>query len=106
MPGHSLCRQEYDQISSELRAKGYSGWLIVRSDGTYTLDNLYPLQRDAEVALHSKDPTSPLLGGTIIYINRLEVYVVLCPNCRSIRKAGTVCPICKCPVPDPRVPKE
>ena len=28
-----------------------------------------------------------------------QVYMVLCPNCRSIQKAGTICPICKCPIP-------
>lgn len=30
------------------------------------------------------------------------IRMTLCPNCRTIQKAGTVCTICKCPVrPDP-----
>lgn len=101
MPERCLDRDSRDKICNELRSKGYSGWLVVKSDGTYSLENLYTLQRDAEAALHSKDPTSPLLGGTIVYINSISAIVVLCPNCKSMRKAGTVCTICTCPVPLP-----
>ncbi len=28
------------------------------------------------------------------------VIMKLCPNCKSIQKAGTICPLCNCPVED------
>jgi len=29
--------------------------------------------------------------------------MTLCPGCHSIRKAGTTCPLCICPVPEASV---
>ena len=29
--------------------------------------------------------------------------MTLCPGCHSIRKAGTTCPLCTCPVPEASV---
>jgi hypothetical protein len=29
---------------------------------------------------------------------KTKIHMVLCPNCRTIQKAGTICPLCKCPV--------
>ncbi len=29
------------------------------------------------------------------------VVMRLCPNCKTIQKAGTICPLCKCPVEHP-----
>lgn len=26
------------------------------------------------------------------------IQMTLCPNCRTIQKAGITCPICKCPI--------
>jgi hypothetical protein len=28
----------------------------------------------------------------------MEIKMVLCPNCKTIRKLGTICPLCTCPV--------
>lgn len=33
------------------------------------------------------------------------IRMTLCPNCRTIQKAGTVCSICKCPVAHNPTPK-
>jgi len=30
------------------------------------------------------------------------VTMTLCPNCRTIQKAGDPCPLCKCPIRHPR----
>jgi hypothetical protein len=32
------------------------------------------------------------------------VVMKLCPNCRSIQKAGTTCSLCKCPIETPAKP--
>jgi hypothetical protein len=32
------------------------------------------------------------------------VHMKLCPNCRTIQKAGTTCSICKCPIALPQPP--
>ena len=34
------------------------------------------------------------------------VVMTLCPNCRSIQKAGTVCALCNCPVEPPPSPPQ
>ena len=34
------------------------------------------------------------------------IHMTLCPNCRSIQKAGSVWPLCKCPVEVPKKPKQ
>lgn len=34
------------------------------------------------------------------------IRMMLCPNCRTIRKAGTVCPLCGCPVEPPSKPSQ
>jgi hypothetical protein len=32
------------------------------------------------------------------------IQMTLCPNCRTIQKAGTCCSICKCPVEAKKIP--
>ena len=34
------------------------------------------------------------------------VVMTLCPNCRTIQKAGNPCPLCKCPIHRPRARKK
>lgn len=33
------------------------------------------------------------------------IQMTLCPNCRTIQRAGSICPLCKCPVRVPRSTK-
>lgn len=99
----SLKRSDRDEICDQLRQQGHIGWLIVYSDGTYELKHLYATKEEALAVLTSKeDPTSPVVGGELVHIGVLRAYVVLCPSCKSIRKAGEDCPLCLSPVPYPK----
>jgi hypothetical protein len=91
-----LPREKLLIIVNDLRERKLYGWYVIDVKGKY--EGPYKTIEEAEQRLHTKDPHLMMSGGRVICVDIIKHEMCLCPNCKAIQKADTICTNCKFPI--------